>query len=311
MVTKKLYIGSNDLRVAQAAKDYDPNAYLITKNNCAAPLQGTAYTSLVDIGSIKEFSNVLSQADIISYVPPTKWPPSQKELTENYLNYYHRFTNTIVENFYPAMLPQYTKLTVYRPSDISCLWAFGGSDTQGTGLADINQRYANIVAKEFGMDPVVLAANGASNRWAVDQLLRSDIKSGDIVILGITPHSRFPFYDPEIGDTRHVGTALYKKNKSFSKLVNIEFLSHDTLVYETVTAIYQARNFCKKIGATLVVAYLAGNFHLLNRLDPFDELIVLSKDWSMDYKDLCDDGMHPGPKTHQLYAEQLIKKIKS
>lgn len=325
-MTLILYVGDNTDSVAIAAKDSDKLAYLIDFTNCNIQHSGTCYTSLADLPGLPEFAKLFKDADKIIYIQPTQWSDSENTKknqisaqywTEYFLNVFLMDrTKTIVNcpNFnngvdYQSMI----ELVDFRKSVDKQLWIAGCSITYGTGVST-DQRYASIIADKLEMPISLLAFPGSSLLWAADQILRSDIREGDIVIWGMTESVRFPYYNGKVNEIQHVNSSSYLYLNQTT--ISPDFLLSQTSLYLGITSILQVINFCSKINVKLVLADL---------LVPPDLAIYLNKKFrnyihlnnffgvninNIQFNDYGDDKLHPGPLVHQQFAEKILEKIK-
>ena len=79
-------------------------------------------------------------------------------------------------------------------------------------------------------------------------------------------------------------------------------------------AIYQVINFCQKIGAKLLLAGLLVDPKLAVYLVNLPEYIHLNNYYGVNKEDIFldvgSDYSHPGPITHQWYADAILTKLK-
>lgn len=313
-----LFVGSNDSNLAKAAQSVNLTAYLINQNNQHQTHSGVAYTSISDLESLNDFASLLRQADSIIYVPAPDWilnqpakQNSERYWIEQYLYIFSLDNTKKIINCPSLYLPTNDKLMLtlnaQRKNNDKHLWVSGCSTTLGDGV-ELHERYANILAEKLNLPLCMLAKTCASVAYSADQILRSDIQTGDLVIWGITVHNRKTRYDEKNSKLNHVTVQNVKdQNKKID-------LTDPTLLYDSITAIYQVLNFCHKINAKLILvgihssdefcAYLkdiplyvhASGFHGVTKTDMFI--------------DIGNDNMHPGPLMHQFYAEKILSKLK-
>lgn len=307
-----IYLGDVGQYLCDVAQLHDPNARLITDGNFTNLSTGTYYTSIADIGGLFNLGVLLQQANNIVYAPPANgvWSSdAMRNWTEDYLDVF-RF-RCVVENYttpnnvtvdQQSML----KLADYRKTDASQLWVCGCSITYGDGVAQ-NERYGEILAELLDSDVSFLAECASSITWQADQILRSDIRSGDIVVWGLTIGNRFPFYADNI--IKHVTPGTARTCEGYS----IDDLDNSNRCYQNLTSIYQVINFCQKTKATLIIASLI-NRHIIHCLDNI-HLVMLCDIWGRVLKerflDLGSDNKHPGIKTHRIYANEIFQMIKN
>lgn len=199
-----------------------------------------------------------------------------------------------------------------RKSDSSQIWAVGGSALVDSNIAE-EQRFGNIIANTLNLPVTYLAGQGVSNDWCADQILRSDIRSGDIVLWNIMFEPRFPFWHSPTNQVIHVQQQYKKFNKieiDLSDHAVTDWLASEHCFYSSVTHVYQVKNFCEKIGAKLLtyVHYPAGiSKEMLEYMSGFPAFTVMS---GAEFLDITSDGWHPGPRQHQQYAELLLQALK-
>ena len=159
-----------------------------------------------------------------------------------------------------------------------------------------------------------LTESGSSIMWAADQILRSDIRPGDIVIWGLTRCCRFPYYDNKV---LHILSRYYEYYPEFNNIININRLDEPNMIYRSVTKILQVVNFCKKAGAKLILAGVLVDNDFLPYLIGLDEYLHCSgtstnlERTSPEFIDYGIDNEHPGPLTHRMYADKILSFIKN
>jgi hypothetical protein len=313
-----VFVGNNDQKLADAAISHDRTAYLIDQTNFKNKHTGTVYTSVADLGSIAQFNEILRSANIIVYVPNDNWSDpnkkySQKFWTERSIKIFNLDNTKTIVNFpsEDALINKnlILKLTDTRKTDNKQLWVAGCSTTYGVGV-DANQTYASVLSKKLKMDFSLLAVPGSSIMWAADQILRSDIRAGDIVIWGLTSEDRFPYFCPINDSLLHINTGYYNTNPKFNDIVNIKHIDDMTMKYRVITAIYQVVNYCNKIGSKLLIAGIHTNFEFAINLKNLTNYIHLNNFYGVNsddlYIDYGADNHHPGPLMHQWYAEKIL-----
>jgi hypothetical protein len=333
-MTIKIYVGDTHQELAFAAQAGDPTAFLIDYTNCQEFLTTqfdrdiVAYTCVGDLPNLEIFYNILFRADQIVYFPPAVWSdqteldgldPTQciQGLTENALLFFS--DRAPVENIELCLSKKDPVLLAdVRRSDQAQLWSVGCSVTDGFGV-DTEQRYGHLLANKLDLPCSFLTKSGSSLAWAADQILRSDIRAGDIVVWGLTETFRTQIIQDNNVTVINIGSY----NKELSKIVPVElFYSWDTL-YTGLYAIEQVYNFCQKMQVNLLLfgVLIAPNllryvksknnfFNFPHKLK-FKKTSV-SQSISNVYADLGTDNFHAGPLQHQLYADfcqSALKKL--
>ncbi len=312
-----LFVGDCDSTVAEQATGFDPSAYLVDFSNYKKfleqdSLEVTAYTSLADLPKITEtesvFYQVLQKADVIYYCPPKKWSDytdefalqNMQQLTEYFLYLMHRQKNNVQGL---ALLKykknSYLKLQSKRKSnDQAQLWIAGCSVTAGVGV-DPDQRFAVLIAENFGGQFVDLAKAGSSIEFAADQILRSDIRNGDWVIWGLTSEYRALIWDQKSDQ----GTSINSCTFDYKRTNKADDIVEETRLYKAVISYSQVENFCQKIGARLIAIPIICSEAL--QLMLHDHECYYQIPYMPCFLDLGSDNLHPGPKHHQWIAEQI------
>jgi len=313
-----VYIGDVYEYLAKLACAADPAASIITAKNINNLTAGTYYTSLAELGGLDNLGIVLRTADKIVYAPPDeKWSDSffgnskMKIWTEDYLKIFQ--WRIPIENFTEISNPENKKnmlaLADVRKSKSTQLWSVGCSITHGIGVQPA-QRYGQLLANELELPVSFLTRSGSSIIWAADQILRSDIQPGDIIVWGLTSTPRLPYFNNTL---RHLHARIFIEEPALVDKLSIDVLDHDDTLYRSVIGVKQVINFCEKINAKLIIASVLDNI-LIEYIKDFINLIMLYNLWGRDpnrlFNDIGNDNMHPGVNTHKFYAYEILKKIK-
>jgi len=315
-----LFVGDTTQDLADFAKRQDVNAYLIDSTNINQLHCGSAYVSLGDINDIKVFFDLLLTADKIIFVQPTKaiWsdgktlddPYSMAWITLHYIQVAKGQKNILTENL-PTLFPDDLYTYFPRVDNHEQLWIAGCSTSFGTGV-QVGQRYCDYLATQTKMNLQVLAEPGSSNRWVANQILRADICENDIVVWGLTTLDRFEWMWQD--KICHIGATFYQTNPDFNTIINIDSLDSLQRIYESVCAIESVENFCKKVKAKLLLVGIHSNINLSAYLSHKTNFLMIHGttgfNWNSDFLDYGSDNLHPGPKTHKMYAEKILKKLK-
>ena len=310
-----IYLGDVTDYLREQAILSDPTAQLITIENYKNLKPGTYFTSLGDLDNLATLGNVLQQADRIVYSPPEKWSDSffgksqMQKWTEDYLNIF-RF-QCPVENYINAHDPQFDQILTLadtRKTDGSQLWIAGCSISKGDGVTD-NTRYGQLLADRLDTNVSFLTRSGSSIAWAADQILRSNIRPGDIVVWGITSHTRLAKFEMNAVKFFGPNNTVWEHTPSTT-----EYLVSDQALYHSVISVHQVINFCTKINAKLILANLLDR-SVIDYIQDFPNLVMLTGLWGRDHGnmfiDLGSDLLHPGIKTHEFYADQIYQKIQN
>lgn len=333
-MTIKIYVGDTDETLATAAVASDPTAFLVDSNNYQEFLNKTfndnitVYTSLGDLPkNLEVFYNILMRADQIIYCPPPTWSDSKKlnllyptlsvqGLTENILLLIADLIPvTNIELAYLKKNP--VQLVDVRKSNTKQLWCVGPSIVEGNSI-DINLRFGTLLANELKLPCSFLTKEGSSNMWGADQILKSDILPGDIVIWGLTITKRLQLIFK--GKDWGIHSGLYKDHPFLEDLLPSKQLHSENTFYQNINAIEQVINFCKKCQAKLILFSVLGlpqpDFlrYLRTKTNyihfPYNLEFSISN-ITAKYTDYGIDNDHPGPEQHQLFAKFLLKHIQA
>lgn len=299
-----LYVGDAQEYLSVVAKGTDPDAQLVNRNNYSYFLSdnftsGVVYTSLADLPKI-DTRNILHElmlkADAIFYSPPDVWSDhsdmfsweSQQTLVEYLLSNMHNQRHNVVgiDNL-TYRKPDYLTLFDTRPDNRSCIWIAGCSIAHGVGVKP-EQRFGDIIAKKINRSPVFLTQGGSSIEFQSDQILRSNLREGDIVVWGLTSELRAPKFHRILSPEKD----------------DVVIRTSETRLYKAITSVHQVINFCEKISVKLILLPLLCTEHLRLMLSGntcYHDLPYQPK--TVDYG---TDNIHPGPMQHQQWAEYCI-----
>jgi hypothetical protein len=315
MTSLIVFVGDTTEQVSTAARQYDLGAYLVTAGNIQLKHSGTVYISIGDVESPTDFFSFLEKATNIVYVPPNIWSDKKTNrdkysaawFTEHYIKLAAVLHNIPVTGLDVTFAS--TNL-IPRTTNSAQLWIAGCSTTHGTGVA-IGQRYQDILQDHLDLPVVDLSCVGSSIAWSGDQILKADINKGDIVVWGITTIKRCVWI--EAGRLMHVTPMYYQRNPEFNQRLPLDVFDSELRIYESLTAIQQVDNFCKKIGAYLVMINIHGDLDILSECANFLSFVPVhglnGENWDSSFLDFGSDGSHPGPKTHKMYATKILDKL--
>lgn len=315
-----VYLGDVFEYLAELVCGIDPGAMLITTENCKDLSPGVYYTCIGDVGGLANLGEVLRSADQIIYAPPPdgKWSDEKhgisqmKQWTEDYLKIFS--FRTSVKNFFieePTDKINILKLADSRKNSKKQLWIAGCSLSHGVGV-ELNQRYGQLLSNNLNLPVSFLTKGGSSVIWAADQILRSDIQCNDLVVWGITSIPRVPLFNNN--KLNHINVSSYEQDPGLDCTFSFDYFTSNDITYRTVISVFQVINYCKKIGANLLLVSLLDDIALFKYLRDYPNLLQLNLIWGRDLEnrwiDLGSDKRHPGPETHKFYSTKISAKIK-
>lgn len=302
-----LFVGDNDIGLAEQAQKYDARAFLVDSSNWKKIVQNqsdretTIFTSLADLPKIDRETHALWDiiciADKIFYCPPTRWSDDtggfswtdQKCLVEYYLHLAHKSGRTVVGlDLDRCSQSPYLELVDKRIDDGRCLWISGCSVSHGVGV-NPRERYGALVGDALGLPTVHLTRAATSIEWAADQILRSDIRARDLIIWGLTQETRGPL--------ARDGKILVLDDSRDLIAQRLD----ETRYYKAISSVNQVINVSRKIGCQLILLPLLCSEKL--QMDLLHHPEFHSMSYRMEYVDLGADDQHPGPLQHKIYAD--------
>lgn len=207
-----------------------------------------------------------------------------------------------------------SQVSQQRSTDDPVLWTIGCSMTAGVGV-DPDQRYGHLLATKLGLPEITLSRNGGSIFWAADQILRSNVKQGDVVVWGLTTFARV-----DIADKFNIISKIFPAYQLLDKqdqLWNDEYFYSRLQHTLCMRYILQVINFCNLLGAKLYIANLLDQTLGCLLENIHTDYIDLTKKFSSSKRysfysfiDYGTDGSHPGPKQHQEYADKIFNLIR-
>jgi hypothetical protein len=311
-----LFVGDVTEYLSVTAKLHSTDAKLITTKNYKRIKAGTYYISIGDLISDEKFQSALMQADVIIYTPPIdQWSDIRtKDRTEYWITVMRAFEDKTVVNADHLELPllsKFLQLADGRKSNSPQLWIAGCSITHGVGV-EKSERYGQLLSDQLNIPVSFLTAPGSCIAWSADQLLRSDVRAGDTVVWGLTTVGRLSWFQDN-KELKHINIYTYMDYPGFDNPFEITRIWEQDRSYDAITKIHQVINFCAKIGAKL---YLAGILIDLRRYSlDFDNFIPFYSGVKEKYQDDqfldigTDPERHPGPRTHQWYADKILDRI--
>lgn len=201
-----------------------------------------------------------------------------------------------------------------RADESMQLWVAGCSYSHGAGV-NKHQRYGQLISNKLNLPVSFLTQVGTSVDWAADQILRSDIRSGDIVIWGLTGSSRFAYTDQKY-QLHHVCLENFDRIPNLSDFINKKFLISNHMIYNTLKSIEQVRNYLNKLSCKFVLAVFPANVaehdvQILDFTSKIKNSVLLFDPNKYEFIDYGYDNMHPGPAQHNWYANKILTHIGS
>lgn len=332
MPSKTVFLGDVSDYLSHQAKRYHADAWLMTEHNCqqfvTAGTDITVYTSLGDLSKdLNTVFDVLNLASTVIYCPPDTWSDQQTVDCSDPCSSMQGLTETVLLMLSKkvqvlglelcAPIPDPVLLADQRQTDCSQMWVAGCSISHGVGVAS-DQRYGALLAKELAMSCSFLTRPGSAIDWAADQILRSDIRKGDLVVWGITSLHRIT-YIHQHKLLNGINIQSYRAFPDYAQIVSPNTLTSHQTYYHHLYAIKQVQNFCRIAGANLVLVGLMPNNHALlkflksqhNYIDIPYKSTFQNNTFISEFLDTGTDDKHPGVQQHQSYKNCILDHIQN
>jgi hypothetical protein len=207
---------------------------------------------------------------------------------------------------------KFLQLTAQRISNNAQIWIVGCSFAHGSGVRS-DERFGKLISVELNLPVSFLTQAGTSIEWAADQILRSDIRPGDIVVWGLTGASRFTYLD-ELNELNHVRIENFDQIKNLHTVIDKNLLVSNHMIYKAITCIEQVKNYLEKLNCKFVVAVLplntsAHDLQILEYTSTLKHAILLFNTNDYSFIDYGTDNLHPGPNHNKWYAEQILTHL--
>jgi len=315
-----LFVGDSGEYLADHARRHDSKSVLIDHNNFSQYLRShdtniTAYTSLADLPKIDQSSSVMHDlihlASDVYYHEPMTWSDHTKVFdhwsSKRLLEYYLWEVDRRKHNLRTDLDLRSWKDTLYlnqlppRTTHDQILWIAGCSVSHGVGVNN-DQRFGALLSQTLDRSVVWLTRSGSSIEFAADQILRSDIKADDIVIWGLTSEYRFCRWNSDKKKLDHHNPHSLETSDNRSMGTDLE-----QRLYISLRSVHSVINFCHKLSAKLIMLPILCTETL--RLALHDCPVYHEPQYRPSWLDLGTDGIHPGPRQHQYWAEFLLEKL--
>lgn len=329
-----IFFGDIDDSVCKRAKESCSTAVLISHDNYQSILADkilpdVGYTSLGDLP--KDMSTVYAILDLaheIIYCPPTQWSDNQtadrmmytesiQGLSEMIMFAFDRSKQNVKNFVTPSPPHDLLRLADVRCSSAPQLWVAGCSISHGVGV-DADQRYGALLADRLALPVSFLTAVGSSPEWAADQIMRSDIQAGDIVIWGLTGDTRTPWIN-SAHDLVHVchnsdldRSLLPSDVLTQSRFFFLDLLTSKTRIYKSITSVQEVANYCAKTHAKLVVLGVLQSDTVTMNLAHLSQFVAVPHlKHQPQFIDTGSDNLHPGPQQHQAYCQLILNHLQT
>lgn len=326
-----VFVGDTSPDLASKAQQFQADAYLLDSSNYKDFLRTdflsatTVYTSLGDLPKDENvMCAILDKATHIVYCPSLQWSDrstidiydptsSMQGMTELLLSIFSKIKNNVTGlDRSKYVISKLTELADVRRSNHQQLWVAGCSIAHGVGV-NKDETYGNLLSNMINIPVSCLTMGSSSVEWAADQILRSDIKDGDIVVWGLTYAHRTTWWNENQNKLQYATLNNIKKiNVNVPAFVLEGLLTSKTQIYRSVIAVNQVVNFCRKVNAKLLIASFVATDPLVIQLEHLPEFAEYKLPCHPQvFADLGTDNEHPGPKQHQLYAEFCLDQLKN
>ena len=209
------------------------------------------------------------------------------------------------------MIEKLLSLSDRRASNLKQLWIVGCSFAYGSYIAK-KERFGQLLSEKLQLPVSFLTVPGSSIQWAADQILRSDIRKNDIVVWALTGSARLPFID-NTWKLNHLTATNFQNFENRSVYFKEQLLVSNHMIYDSLVHIEQVINFSHKVNFELVLCLMpcnlpAHNLIMENYISSLQNgLIMYDPHDLLRFIDYAGDGVHPGPKQHQIYFNLILE----
>jgi hypothetical protein len=194
---------------------------------------------------------------------------------------------------------------------------FGCSYTNGVGLTDVGQHYATHMANSLGKTPLNFAKDGFNNYAIFDLFSQCDFVDSDIpVVVQITQLARVQVYDRKL-------RGILLSNEPTPRL--LEVYNDKFLIYDMVRQLRMLVKYARLKKIKLVIWSIARMWDQIldniveTYLSKYPEYVFMDNRLGVQGSYRVDNGTdgslvpgdgHPGPKSNEIIAEQLLAHYK-
>lgn len=284
---------------------YDPltRSILITEQNWKDndSAQGEFHTSLGDITS----TSLLYFCDNVNEIQFEDFGfesiPDTRDTTHMILNSLsHRFN---IKGFNKEPPDTYLNHDMIRPKADRVIWIFGCSYSHGSAL-NSDQTYSYHLHTQLGLPVVLVTQPGSSLRWSLRHLMHANLHPNDIVVWQITTFIRDSIKDQS--GMNPVEIIYDDKNLYRAKLLTFEqmIFNHLSLVDYGVQYL-RAKNQNFYLTSVDTKEFSKYRNRILIEFNKYPEYCY-TPDFVVDFG---QDNAHPGPRSHKIMADFLLRKI--
>jgi len=305
-----LIVGSNHSNTAVWAEKNGLGQSVLFTGSEWSPV---CHTSLADCPDLDQYVDQFDQI----YWAESNWQEfeSYKEYFEN-LFLLKQLPNTVnISNQDPCYMRQTYRIQNSKDHIIF----LGCSHTNGQGLDNPTSNYVNQVSQHFNKIPLNLSKRGCGNFRSFEQFNQIEFVDNQIVVLQLTDIARLKYFDDDNYQTKVSEHQMHNiTNRSYFDVY------HDKqLVYMLLTQLNSVIKYSREKKLRFVFFNLGGNTEVdigVNLGQEYDKYKKFIEYYLLDYPeyiprmlsqavDRGNDGYHYGPKSHESWANSIIKQL--
>ena len=306
---KIIILGSNNSDTSLAYKKFNLGPSILVTN--AEQNYTVGHTGREDVNSDAELETILSSANIVYWADPDPIDYITTEIYFNFLDWIKEYQtkHKNIVNFDSITVDPYNWKYQLPVIDANDLIALGCSATAGTGVPNSDDRFANIVAKELGLNCVNLGQVAGSFQKIYDIFTQLEFVSGQTVVMQIPPLGRLRYCDADhkLTDVR------FGDAKSTTKMLDHMVMVYNTsyLFYQMLTNIRLIVKYAREKKLKFVFflfdykSNLNGSYDQQMYFYEFPEFIpnFAIQDYMID-KGI--DNLHPGVESNKILAKEIV-----
>lgn len=307
---KILLLGTNHPSTATSYRSFGlPESKLVDKIDQDFDI---GHTARQEFDSDEELESVLAKADRVYWTFPSQFEFTSSQEYYKFLEWLKKYNDHYqnICNFHDIHLDPYNWHRQLPETSSEDAIFFGCSFTQGVGIPEEKNRWANLVAKHFGKKCINMGVGGSSNQYAFDCISKMNFTPGQIVVWQLTHLDRI-YYSNEDHRLEHIILASTDHVKHRSM---VDVLTPEYMMYDLLCKVNTVVRLCRSVGAKFVfwpIDYKENStFSSVDLMNfyHFPEFIPAYR--LQDYiVDIGTDGIHPGAESNKIIAQSVVDHI--
>lgn len=314
-MSKIIIVGSNHANTAEYYKTLGLPASVLVTNVDHDQLIG--HTCIQDIPDCAILEIVLKNADEVYWAESSKDEFFNDDSYYDFLNWLRDYNlkHHNVKNFKAIRLDPYVWTTQLPELTAQDMVFFGSSTTQGHGIDNPVDQYANIVATHFKKNainiPKIVNSLG-NNDKSFDLFFQLDFIPGQMVVLHVAPLMRMRYCadNHQLVEVQ-LATAILPNHKQLVQVFTEEFSFYNLLV--KIRAMVKFAREKKLKFVFFLDDYKQGSISDRDQqyFYEFPEYLSPTNLKNEMFQDYGTDNKHPGIKSNKAISDHIIKHMEN